>query len=109
MNDFLLVLLMSPPKEGGGGGSSMLIMMVLLIVVFYFFMIAPQRKKQKQLKQFREELKNGDKVITIGGIYGKIVEVAEKTVVIEVEGKVRLKVDKTAIVNDLTGVAPQQR
>lgn len=73
-----------------------MIMLVLILVVFYFFMIRPQMKKQKELKKFREGLSVGDKVVTIGGIHGKILEVAESTIVISVEsGKLRL--DKAAV------------
>ena len=73
-----------------------MVMLVLILVVFYFFMIRPQMKKQKEMKKFREGLSVGDKVVTIGGIHGKIVEVAESTIVISVEtGKLRL--DKAAV------------
>jgi len=106
MNDFLLVLLMAP-KEGESPLTTFL-PLLLIIVVFYFFMIRPQMKKQKDLRKFREGIKNGDKIITIGGIYGKVVEVSEKTVIIEVEGKQKLKVDKTGLVIDSSGVMPQK-
>lgn len=73
-----------------------MIMLVLILVVFYFFMIRPQMKKQKELKKFREGLSVGDKIVTIGGIHGKILEVAESTIVITTEsGKLRL--DKAAV------------
>lgn len=75
-----------------------IIMLVLILVVFYFFMIRPQMKKQKELKAFRENLSVGDKVVTIGGIHGKILEVAESTILISCEsGKLRL--DKSAVSN----------
>lgn len=73
-----------------------IIMLVLILVVFYFFMIRPQMKKQKELKKFREELKAGDKVVTIGGIHAKVLEVAESTVLIATEGG-KLRVEKSAI------------
>lgn len=79
---------------------SSLIFIGLIFVIFYFFMIRPQMKKQKDSKKFREALKNGDKVLTIGGIYGKIVEVRDKAVILEVEDKSRLKVDKTGLIKD---------
>lgn len=86
-----------------GGGQqdpySGLIMMALIVVVFYFFFIRPQTKRTKELKKFREGLKKGDKVITIGGIHGKILEVQETTVIIEVEGQGRLKLNKEAVSN----------
>lgn len=75
-----------------------IIMLVLIIVVFYFFMIRPQMKKQKELKKFREGLTVGDKVVTIGGIHGKILEVAETTVVISTESG-KLRMDKSALTN----------
>ncbi len=56
-----------------GSGANQLVMIILMIAVFYFFMIRPQMKKQKELKKFREGLKTGDKIVTIGGIHGKIV------------------------------------
>lgn len=81
-------------------GLESLIFPVLLIVVFYFFMIRPQLKKTKEQKKFRENLKSGDKIITIGGIHGKIVDVQEKTFIIMVEGGVKLKIEKSAISMD---------
>ena len=95
----LLILLQGGGPQGGNGFMSFL-PLLLIIVVFYFFMIRPQMKKQKDLKKFREGLKNGDKIITNGGIYGKIAEIREGTVIIEVEDKVRLKVDINSIVKD---------
>ena len=71
-------------------------MLVLIMVVFYFFMIRPQMKKQKELKKFREGLSVGDKVVTIGGIHGKVLEVAESTLLISVESG-KLRVDKSAV------------
>ncbi|MEN9442418.1 MAG: preprotein translocase subunit YajC [Bacteroidota bacterium] len=77
-----------------GGGS--LMMIVMMLVVFYFFMIRPQMKKQKELKKFREAMKPGDKVVTIGGIHGKILEMADSTVLISSEGT-KIRIEKSAI------------
>lgn len=76
--------------------SQQIIMLVLILVVFYFFMIRPQMKKQKEMKKFRENLKTGDKVVTIGGIHGKILEVADSTVLVNSEGT-KLRFEKSAI------------
>ncbi len=76
--------------------------LVLIIVVFYLFFIRPQMKRSKDQKKFREGLQKGQKVITIGGIHGRIVEIQETTVTIEVENQVRLKVEKSAIALDNT-------
>jgi len=71
-------------------------MLVLVMVVFYFFMIRPQQKKQKELKNFRENIKAGDKVVTIGGVHGTILEVTSSTVLINSEGT-KIRFEKSAI------------
>lgn len=76
------------------------ISLVLIIVVFYFFMIRPQLKKTKEQKKFRENIKVGDKIVTIGGIHGKISDVQDTTFMITVEGGVKLKVEKNAVSMD---------
>jgi len=85
---------------GQGNPMSSLIMIVAMIVIFYFFMIRPQAKKQKELKKFREAMKPGDKVVTIGGIHGKILEIAESTVLISSEGT-KMRVEKSAIAQSI--------
>ena len=67
------------------------------MVVIYFFMLRPQMKKSKDEKKFREELKKGDRIVTIGGIHGKINEIRDDSFIIEVEGNNRLKIDKSAV------------
>lgn len=98
---FTSTLLMGAPAEGGGGYSSF-ILLALLMVVFYFFFIRPQAKKAKDARKYREALKKGDKIVTIGGIHGKIAEVQETTFTIEVEDGSRLRVEKSAIAGDST-------
>ena len=90
---------MAPPSggSGAGGGIGAFLPLILIIVVFYFFMIRPQMKKTKELKKFRESIKKGDKVVTIGGIHGRIVEEQETTYTIEVEGQTRLRIEKSAV------------
>jgi len=89
------------PADGEGGIMSFL-PLILIIIVFYFFMIRPQLKKQKEQKQFRESLANGDKVVTIGGIHGKIAELKENTVVIDLGNNQRITVEKSAISSDFS-------
>lgn len=72
----------------------------MILVIFYLFMIRPQMKKQKELKKFREGLQSGDKIVTIGGIHGKILEVADTTLLIGTESG-KLRVDKTAVSNSV--------
>ena len=87
-----------------------IIMIVALIAIFYFFMIRPQSKKQKEIRKFRESLKNGDKVITAGGIYGKIKEVSENsnTVILEISDGVRIRIDKGSVYQTVQDVAESQ-
>jgi len=81
MNLLNIVLFAQQTAEGGGKGSTVqtFIFLALIIVVFYFFMIRPQTKKNKEAQRFRENLKRGDKIITIGGIHGKILEIEGNT------------------------------
>ena len=80
----------------------MWIMLILIFVVMWFFMIRPQRKQQKELQNFRDALKKGDKVVTIGGIYGTVAEIKEDSVLIEVDNNVKIRVSKQALVKDFT-------
>ena len=82
--------------------------LVLIIVVFYFFMIRPQVKRQKETRKFREALKKGDKVVTTGGIYGKIAEVKETVIILEIAKDVQIKVDKNGIIKDMSDAQPQR-
>jgi preprotein translocase subunit YajC len=83
--------------------------LILIGVVFYFFILRPQLKKTKQAKQFRESLKKGDKIITIGGLHGKIVETAETTFLIETEGGVKLRFEKSAVSSSVTDQLAEQQ
>ena len=78
-------------------GTASLIMFGLIFAVMYFFMIRPQIKKQKAENLYRAKLKMGDKIITIGGIHGKIIELGNSSVVIEVHGGTKIKVLKSAV------------
>lgn len=84
------------------GQVSFWIMMGLMMVVFYFFMIRPQQKKARDARKFRESLEKGAKVVTIGGIHGKVVELNDRTVLLEVDSNVRIRVERSAIAMDNT-------
>ncbi len=90
---------MAQPSEGGGGGNlfQSLLPFVLIFGVFYFLLIAPARKKQKKHQEMLGQLKNGDKVITNGGIHGTIVGVADDVVQVKVADQLRIDVSRTAI------------
>ena len=97
----LQILLMSPPQEGSNPMGTF-IMLGLIMVVFYFFMIRPQMKKTKDPGKFKEEINKGDKVITIGGIHGKISGINDHAFIIDVENGGKLKIDKTAVSMEMT-------
>ena len=82
---------------GGQSQWSGIIMIVAMVAIFYFFMIRPQQKKQKDIQKAREALQSGDKVVTSGGIYGKIKEIGDIYMIIEVADGVKIKVDKTSV------------
>ena len=98
----IMTILQAAPAAQAGNQWSMWIMLALIFVVMWFFMIRPQRKQQKELQNFRDSLKKGDKVVTIGGIYGTVCEIKEGSVLIEVDNNVKIRVSKQALVKDFT-------
>lgn len=93
----ILTILLSAQAGGEGGGSTVIIFWIAIIAVFYFFMIRPQQQKQKKAKKFRESLKKGQNVVTIGGIHGRIAEVRDDVVILDLEKGAKIKVDKAAV------------
>ena len=104
LNTILLQANPTPPG-GAGGGMSMLLMMVALFAIMYFLMIAPQRKKQKKVNEFRNSLQKGDKVMTAGGIHGRIREVKDDYVMLEIDNNVTIKIDKNSIYQSMQDVS----
>lgn len=98
----LAILLLAQPTGTAGQTNPLVtfLPLILVFVVFYFFMIRPQMKKQKDLNQYRTSLKRGDKVITTGGIYGRVHEVKDNFVMVDVGGDIKLKIDKNALLKD---------
>ena len=86
-------------QEGGapGGFNSQLIMFGLIALVFYFFMIRPQMKRTKEARKFRDALAPGDKIVTSGGIHGKVLEVSDTTVLIGSEGSTKFRIEKSNV------------
>jgi preprotein translocase subunit YajC len=80
----------------------MFLPLVLIIVVFYFFMIRPQMKRQKETQKFRDALQRGDKVVTSGGIYGRIDEIKDNIIYLEVAPNIKLKIDKSVVLKDMS-------
>ncbi len=104
----LNIILMMQPEGQEANPIMSFLPLLLIVVVFYFFMIRPQMKRQKETRQFREGLKKGDRVVTTGGIYGKITEVKETVIVLEIAKDVQIKVDKNGIIKDMSDVQPQR-
>ena len=84
----------------GQADYSFLIMMVAIFAIMYFFMIRPQNKKQKEIANFRKSLEVGQSIVTAGGIYGKVKEIEDSTVVVEIASGVKIKIDKNSIYAD---------
>lgn len=89
------ILLQAAPASGGGLGG--ILMIVLIFVIFYFFMIRPQKKRQEEIKKFRDALSIGDTVVTSGGIHGKIKEINDNTMVLEIANNVNITIDKASV------------
>ena len=105
--NYMILLQAAEAAQPQGGGWTMWVMLILIIVVMWFCMIRPQRKQQKELQKFRDGLSKGDKVVTIGGIYGTVVEIKEKTLLLEVDSNVKIKVDKNSVVKDFSDAQQQ--
>jgi preprotein translocase subunit YajC len=104
MTTFTFIILQSK----GGFDPSLLVTMGAAFLVMYFFMIRPQQKKQNDQKKFLSELKKGDSVVTIGGLHGKIHEIDELTLMLEVDRGMRLKFDRSAISLEATKKLQQE-
>lgn len=86
--------------QAAGGDYTFLIMMVAIFAIMYFFMIRPQNKKQKAIANFRNNLQVGQDVVTAGGIYGKVKELDDATVTLEIAPSVKIKIDRNSIFAD---------
>ena len=95
MNSLILAAAEAAPAPGGGFG--MFVPMILIMVMFYFILIRPQRKQQKQQALMRDNLRNGDKVVTVGGIHGIVTGSTDKTVSVKVSDGLSLKFDRSAV------------
>ncbi len=107
MTDLLYIFLMAPTGEGKSPMTSLL-PLLLIIVVFYFFMIRPQMRKQRELRNYRDALKKGDRIVTTGGIFGKINNISDNVITIDAGNNVLLKVDKSAILKDPSDISAQK-
>jgi preprotein translocase subunit YajC len=97
MNLATIFLQVQEPVSGGASSYSGIIMIVLLFAIMYFFMIRPQQKQRKEIEKQRAALAVGDRVITAGGVHGKLKDVKDATYVVEVADGVKITIDKTSI------------
>jgi preprotein translocase subunit YajC len=106
MGNFFSLYFMTQPAGSAGAANPLVtfLPLILVFVVFYFFMIRPQMKKQKELSNYRNALAKGDKIVTTGGIYGRVIEVKDNVVMMDAGGDVKLKVDKSAVLKDPTDI-----
>jgi len=103
----LLTILLQAQQPQPKPGWTSLVWIVLLIVVFWLFFIRPQSKRAKEQQKFRDELKKGDKVVTIGGFHGKITEVKENTVMVSLAPEITVEIEKSALVQNASQVGGQ--
>ena len=89
-------------QQQGQSALGMFLPLIAIIVVFYFFMIRPQMKRQKETQKFRYALQKGDKVVTTGGIYGRIDEIKDQIILLEVAPNMKLKIDKSVVLKDMS-------
>jgi len=94
--------------QAASGGLMGFLPMILIIIVFYFFMIRPQMKKSKDHKKYIEALKVNDKVVTTAGIHGRIVELGETSILLDVGSGVKIRFDKNAVSLDASKLANAQ-
>lgn len=103
----ITILLDGAQAASKGNMWTSLFPILLILVVFWLFFIRPQSKKAKEQQKFRDELKKGDKVVTIGGFHGKITEVKEHTVIVSLAPEVNVEIEKSALVQNASQVGGQ--
>ena len=91
--------------QAGSGGWQQILPLVLIMAVFYVFMILPQMRKQKKQRSFLESVNKGDKIVTTGGVHGKIASINDTTFSIELEDGQRMKIEKAAVSFEMTRTA----
>jgi len=98
MNNLYFMIAAKSSPQGEQGSGFVLILMVVFILFFYLFIVRPQSKKKKEMEKLLNSLKNGDRVVTIGGVHGKVVKVKDdNTITIRVDDKAEITFDKNAI------------
>lgn len=108
--NYMNYILMAQPAEGAESNPlGMFLPLIAILVIFWVFMIRPQAKRQKELRKFRESIQKGDKVITNGGIYGKVASLKDNAVILQVDENTKLTVDKNSIIKDPSDLQQAQK
>ena len=92
-----LFFLIAPPSEGSPNPIVQFLPFIAIFFIFYFLLLRPQQKRQREVQKMREELKKGDRILTSGGIYGQVVGMGKRSVILKVDDKTKIQVDKSAI------------
>lgn len=106
--NLLNITLLQAAQPAQSSPYSGILMIVLIFVIFWLFFIRPQNKRNKEQQKFRESLKKGDKIVTIGGIHGKVIEVRENTVLVSVDPNASIEFEKSAIIPSASQVGGAQ-
>lgn len=93
----LNTILLQAAQSSGGSGMTILLMILAMVVIFYFFMIRPQSKQRKEMQKKRDAMKAGDKVVTAGGIHGRVREISENTLIMEIDKGVEIRVNRDSV------------
>lgn len=108
--NYMNYILMAQPADGAESNPlGMFLPLIAILVIFWVFMIRPQAKRQKELRKFRESIQKGDKVITNGGIYGKVAGLKDNAVILQVDENTKLTVDKNSIIKDPSDLQQAQK
>ena len=91
-----LMLAMTPPG-GGAQAFQAFLPFAIILGIFYFLILLPMKRRQKKIQEFQENLKVGDKIVTTGGVYGKITRVTDKTLQLEIADRVRIELSRAAV------------
>jgi preprotein translocase subunit YajC len=97
LTDPALILAMAAPADRAASAWLQFVPFAMILAIFYFIILLPMKRRQRKVQDFQESLKVGDKVVTTGGMYGKITRVTDKTVQVEVADKVRVEMARSAI------------
>ena len=101
--------ILAQAAQDGGGMIQTIILFGLIFVIFYFMIIRPQQKRQKERQKMLDALEKGDKILTAGGIYGTVIGIEDKTVLVQIADNVKVKVDRGSVGSVLKDAKPEEK